>query len=100
MVARSAGTSAWNVEPPEVKVYSERAVRMGRRLKSCSDTIPTTACATAAGICGSLMLAMCCSPLTSRWCTSVWKASRTWRAEPEKSITVALGEPVPAPANV
>jgi hypothetical protein len=47
-------------------VYAGRGWFIGRGMKLFSDTIPITAGAIAAGIRGSLMLAMCCLPFTLR----------------------------------
>ncbi len=54
--------------------------------------MPTTAGLSAAGIFGSLILAMCGAPLTLRLWISVWNASRTWPAVPEKFTTMRLPE--------
>ena len=44
--------------------------------------MPRTTGARAAGICGSLMLAMWALPLTDRLWICVWKALSTWPAVP------------------
>src|SRR5208283_1261192 len=54
--------------------------------KLCSDLTPMTTVEREAGICGSLMLAICASPLTVRLWISVWKALWTWAAVPPKRM--------------
>src|SRR6266496_1011903 len=97
MVAKSPGIRAClpvfdvnSGEDPGETEYRELSItRFDFLRKSCMLQTPATAGTSAAGICGSLAFAQCCSPFGSMyWWIWVRNACSTCASTPENSITL------------